>query len=116
VDRLQAQLSDMIISPSPIRMSTKGAGTRSVHHHRHASLPRELPGRREMVGVGVGVDQVADAQAVTGGERNIVVDLADFRIDQRRTAATGLAAADQVRLAAASGDLFDQRRLCGAWH
>jgi hypothetical protein len=83
VDRLQAQLSDndhLAIADPHVH---KRRRTRLLHHHGHAKLPRELPGRREMVCVGVGVDQVADTQAVTGSERKVVVDLADFRIDQR---------------------------------
>ena len=51
--------------------------TRAVHHDGHAELSRELAGRREMVGVRVRVDEVANAQAVARGEREVVVDLAD---------------------------------------
>jgi hypothetical protein len=87
----------------------EGRGTRSVHHDRHGQLPCQLPGCREMVGVGVGVDQVTDAQAITRGERKVVVDLADFRIDQRCRA--GVLAADKIGLAAASGDLFENHCL-----
>ena len=98
-------LPTAIISPSPTRMSTKGAGLGPMHDHRDAQLSRELPGRGEVIGMGVRVDQVVDAQPVARGEREVVVDLAELRIDQRRHA--GVRAADEVRLAAAGGYLFE---------
>ena len=58
-----------------------------------------------MIGVGVGVDDEADAQAVARRQAEVAVDLARLGIDQR--AGAGVGAADQVRLAAAGGDLLE---------
>ena len=102
---MQAQLSDddhLAITDPHVH---KGRRTRSVHHHRLTQLPRELPGRREMIGVSMSVDQVADTQTVSGSERNVVVNLADFRIDQRRRAS--LAAADKIGLTSTCCNLFE---------
>jgi hypothetical protein len=83
----------------------KRRGTLAVHDHGHGELSRELAGRRKMVGVRVRIDQVADTQAVARGERYVVIDLADFRIDQRGRA--GVGAADEVGLTAAGRDLLE---------
>ena len=70
-------------------------------HADHFSAAR----RREVIGVGVGVDDEADAQAVARRQAEVAVDLARFGIDQR--AGTGVGAADEVRLASAGGDLLE---------
>ena len=51
-------------------------GAVAMHDDRDAELSAEVMRRREMVGVRVRVDHVTDAQPVTGGEREIAVDLA----------------------------------------
>lgn len=51
------------------------------------------------------VDQIADAQSVLPGKREITVDLAHLRIDHRGRA--GFPAADQIRPAPTSRDLFE---------
>ena len=76
-----------------------------MHHHRHVELARELLGGREMIRVRMGVDEIVDAQTILGGERHVAVDLAEFRVDQRRGAS--VLAADQVGAAAAGGDSFE---------
>ena len=76
-----------------------------MHDHRHTELVRELLGCREMIRVRVGIDEVADPQTVARGERDVAVDLAEFRVDQRRGA--GLLAADEVGAAAAGGYCFE---------
>lgn len=63
---------------------------------------------REMIGMGVGVDEMADAQAVTGGQGEIAVDLAECRVDPGRGA--GLLAADQAGTAPAGCHGFRNHR------
>ena len=53
-----------------------------------------------MIRVSMGVDEIADAQPILCGQRDVAVDLAELRVDQRRGA--GLLAADQVGPAAAA--------------
>ncbi len=78
---------------------------RAMHHHRYGEPSRELPRPGEVVGMRVRVDQVPDPQAVPRRERDVAVDLAQLRIDQRARA--GVGAADEVGLAAAGGDLLE---------
>jgi hypothetical protein len=47
-----------------------------------------------MIRVRVGVDEISDAQTLPCGERDVAVDLAEFRVNQRRGA--GLLAADDI--------------------
>src|SRR5580700_3158921 len=51
-----------------------------------------------MIGMSVRINEVVDAQAMLGGQYPVAVELAQFRIDQRRGA--GLLAAQQVGAAA----------------
>src|SRR5215831_5366793 len=76
-----------------------------MHHRRHVEGPCELIRGREMIRMCVRVDDVVHAHALTRGNAEIAVDLADFGIDDRGRA--GLAAGDEVRLASACRDLFE---------
>ena len=80
-----------------------------MHHHRHAELARELLGRREMIRVSVGVDEIVDPQTVACGQRDVAVDLTELRVDQGGGAS--LLAADQVGAAAAGGHGFKDHSL-----
>jgi len=85
-----------------------GRGTFAMGHDRRAQQPAELLRRGEMVGMGVGVDDIADAQSVLQRERAIPVDLADLRVDER--ARERLRTAQQIGLASACGDLLEDHR------
>ncbi len=61
-----------------------------------------------MVGVGVRVDDVVEAQPRPGGEREVAVDLAQLRVDEHRTARLG--AAHEIGEAAAGAYLFENHR------
>ena len=52
-----------------------GRGTEPVHDHRRSQHPAQLPASRKMIGVGMGVDYITDAQAFARGQADIVVDL-----------------------------------------
>ena len=78
---------------------------RAVHDHRHVEPSCELARAREVIGVGVRVDQVADPQALARRERDVAVDLAQLGIDDRRGAGVGVA--DEVGLATAGCDLLE---------
>ena len=62
-----------------------------------------------MVGVGVGVDHILHAETVLRAQPAIVIDLAEFWVDQRGRA--GLFAADEVRLTPAGRHLFEDHPL-----
>ena len=70
----------------------------AVHDHRHAELPRQALAAGEVIGVGVGVEHVVDAQPLARRQRQVAFDLAALRVDH--DAGAGVGAADQVRLAA----------------
>src|SRR3569623_1625144 len=77
--------------------------------HRHLAVRLgELARRGEVVGMGLGVDHVADVQPVARGQRAVAVDLADLGIDQRRAQRVG--ATDQIGLAPAGGYLLEDHR------
>jgi hypothetical protein len=61
-----------------------------------------------MIGVRVRVDDVVDAQPVARSKREIPIDLADLRIDERGRAR--VRAANEVRLATAGSNLFEEHR------
>src|SRR6266403_4566185 len=65
-------------------------------------LPGKLLSGREMIRVGMRVDEVMDAQAVARSHRGITIDETDFRIDE--DGRTAVAAADQIGLATASAE------------
>src|SRR5947199_5314362 len=61
-----------------------------------------------MVGVGVRVDDVMEAQPRPGGEREVAIDLAQLRVDEHRTARLG--AAHEIGEAAARAHLLEDHR------
>ena len=63
-----------------------------------------------MIGVGVGLDDVVDADTPFRGEREIAIDLIESGIDEH--AGARVFAADEIREAAAGAHLFEQH---GAW-
>jgi hypothetical protein len=86
-----------------------------VHHHRDAQCLAQLLRGRKMIGMGMGIDDVMDAHARLGGQREIMVDLTDFGIDQRGNAR--IRAADEIGLASARGDLLENHGpLLGSRH
>ena len=76
-----------------------------MHDHRHIELARELLSCREMIRVRMGIDEIPDAQTIPCGQRDVAVDLAELRVDQRRS--TGLLAADDIGPAAAGCHCFE---------
>src|SRR5437870_12071334 len=61
-----------------------------------------------MVGVGVRVDDVVEAQPRPGGEREVAVDLTQLRVDEHRTARLG--AAHEIGEAASRAHLLEDHR------
>ena len=55
-----------------------------MRYHRRAERLRNLLGRREMIGMRVGVDHIENAQAFARGDRLVAIDLAHLGIDQNR--------------------------------
>ena len=78
---------------------------RVVHHDRRIETPRELAIGGEMIRVRMRIDEVADAQSMLRGERQVTIDLARFRIYQRSRA--GLTTTDQIGPAPTRRDLFE---------
>ncbi len=58
----------------------------AMHHDRHIELSGQLLRAREMIRMGVGIDQVFDPQPIAGCQREITIDLTQLGIDQRRGA------------------------------
>ena len=73
----------------------------TMHHRGDAEALLDLARGREMIGVGVGVDDVAQPQALARQQPDIAVDLAQRRVDQHGGAFAGTA--EQIGLAAAGG-------------
>ncbi len=87
-----------------------GCRTETVHDHRHAQPLAHFPAGRKVVGVGVGIDEVAYAQAIARRHAQIVIDLRQGGIDHHGRVA--LAAAQDVGLAAAGGYLLENHAGC----
>jgi len=108
VQHAQAQLADdEHLAVIDLHIDPRGRGG-AVHHRRRLEAARQLARGREMIGVGVRVDDEAHAQTLARGEGQVAIDLADLGIDQRGGA--GVAAAHQVGLAAAGRDLLEDHR------
>src|ERR1700733_11225580 len=75
-----------------------------MHHHRHIELARELLSSGEMIRMCMGIDEIPEAQTILCGQRGVAVDLAELRVDQRRS--TGLLTADDIGPAAAGRHCF----------
>ncbi len=67
---------------------------RVMHDHRHIELAGELLCSGEMVRMGMGIDEIPEAQTILCRKRGVAVDLAELRVDQCRS--TGLLAADEI--------------------
>ena len=80
----------------------------AMHHRRDAEALLDLARGREMVGMGVGVDDVAQPQPFAREQPDIAVELAQRRVDQHGGAFAGTA--EQIGLAAAGGDLVEDHR------
>src|ERR1700722_16978258 len=76
-----------------------------MHDHWHTQLTSELLTGREMIRVRMRVDEIAYAQPIFCSQRDVSVDLAELRVDQRRGA--GLLAADEIGSAAAASYCFE---------
>ena len=103
-DRLHAHVADqqhVAIVEAEVDEGGRGA---MAHHHLRVEGAGDLTRGGEMVGVGVGVDGVADREAVTRGKAAIALDGADLGIDHGGDVA--LVAADDVGAAAADFDGF----------
>ena len=83
-----------------------GRAAGAVHDGGHAEALRQLARGGEVVGVGVRVDQVVEAEPGPGRERQVAVDLAQLGVDEHGAARLG--APDQVRHAAAGADLLEE--------
>src|SRR5690606_32431617 len=71
-----------------------------------AELAAELAGSGEVIRVRVRLDDVVDAHAALGGERDVAIELLEVRIDEHRRARD--VATDQVRQATAVTDLLEE--------
>src|ERR1700683_2185593 len=76
-----------------------------MHDHGHTQLASKLLTCREMIRVRMGVDEVAYAQPIFCNQRDVAVDLAELRVDQRRGA--GLLAADDIGPAPPGSHCFE---------
>ena len=105
VQRLQPQLADdqhfAVVQPQV----DKGRRAGAVHDHRHVQLARQLLGGREMVRMGMGVDQIADAQAIPRGQR-ADSGRSGSSSGSISAAAQDLLAADQIGAAAPGSHCF----------
>jgi hypothetical protein len=83
----------------------EGRGAALVHHDRESQLLAQLARGREVIGVGVRVEEVAHAESLLRRQRHIAVGRVQLGIDDDRTAR--LLAANQIRKAAPPPHLFE---------
>jgi len=92
-----------------------GRRTEPIHDHRRGQRLAELAAGGEMVGMGMGVHDITDVDAVLADGAEIMVDQGQFGIDQRRRA--GRVASDEIGFASSGGEGLEdhlfapQRRL-----
>jgi hypothetical protein len=65
-----------------------------VHHDGQAELAGERARGREVIGVGVRVDDIPEAKPLLGGQRQVAIDLVELGIHHQRGAR--LLAADYI--------------------
>src|SRR5439155_3947048 len=83
-----------------------GRAAGAVHDGGHAEALRQLARGGEVVGVGMRVDQVVEAEPGPGRERQVAVDLAQFGVDEHGAARLGTH--DELRHAAAGAELLEE--------
>ena len=105
VQHAQSQISDQQHLAIVDAHVHERRATLAMHDHRDLEPSREFLRRREMVRMGVRVDQEMNPQPVPRREREVAIDLRDLRVDQRARAA-GIAP-DEVRLASTGGNLLE---------
>ncbi len=81
VERLQPQLSDDQQFTALQTQIDEWRRTCGMHHYRHTELARELLRCREMICVRMGIDGIPDTQTLSCGQRDVAVDLPEFRVD-----------------------------------
>ena len=87
----------------------------AMHDHWHIRLSSQLLTGGEMIRVRMGVDEIAYAQTISCGQCQVAVDLAELRIDERRSAS--LLAADDIGAAPAASHCFEYHcRAPGYWY
>jgi len=104
MQRVQSQLANgEHLTVLELQIHIRGR-TQGMHDDLRTQLLRELLRSREVIRVGMGIDEVPDAQSVLGCQRDIALDLAEFGIDHRRGA--GFFASDQIRPAPSRSHCF----------
>ena len=108
VDHPEAELADD--QELPVVDPQVGEGRRGapVHDDAGPELTGELAGGGEVVGMGMAVDHVADAEPLLHGERDVAVDQIERRIDDHPGAR--LLAAGDVGEAAPGTKLLEEHR------
>ena len=104
VDDLQAELADhqhVAVFDADIYLGRRAV---AMHDHRYTKPFGQLLAGGKMIGVGMGVDHIFNVKGIARRQRKVVVELAGFGIDDRRSA--GFGTADQVGLTTAGGYLF----------
>ena len=104
VEDSQAQLADdnrLAVIDADV---DKRGGTVAVHDHRDSESFAQLMAGGEVVGMGMGVQQILKAQAFPRGDGEIAVDLIAQGIDD--DGLQGFLAADEIGFAATAADLF----------
>jgi hypothetical protein len=98
IQHLQSQLPDrQHFAVVQTQIHERGR-TRAVHHDRDTELSGELVCGGEVIGVGVGIDEIPDAQTVPRRQCEVGVNVADLGIDQRGN--RRFIATHQIRLTA----------------
>jgi hypothetical protein len=75
----------------------------------HTQAGKQSARCRKVIGMRVRVDDVLNAQIVSGGKRQVTADLAEFRIDPGSNAS--VAVPDEIGLTASRCDLLKQYAL-----
>ncbi len=105
MDGMEAQLAQhqhlTIVEPQ----SNEGRRALAIHDHGDIERSPQPLGGGEMIRVGVRVDDIVDAHPRLRRQGKIMIDLPNFRVDERRD--TGLRAAHKIGLAATGGNLLE---------
>jgi hypothetical protein len=108
MDRSQAQVTDpqhVAVLHAQIRKWRRAV---AMHHDRDAERFAQLVRRREMVGVGMSVDDVSQSESVASDPAPVPVDQSYLRIDEDGGA--GFLAADEIGLAPTLRELLENHR------
>ena len=106
IENVETQLTDDDGLTVIDAYADKRRGTVAMHNDRNRESFAQLMAGGKMIGMGVRIQQILQAQSFPRSDGQVTIDLIHDRIDNDRLA--GLLASDEIRFTSAAADLFEE--------